>query len=318
MGYVFISYSSKHQLIADSVRKKILESNIDCWMAPYDIPTGSKYAAIIDKAIQDCSCFLLIFSLAAQDSVYVGKEVERAISYKKPVLPMKIEEFELNAEFKFYLGNQQITPVLDIDENIDEFNKIISAIKVYNDIDDNAIERTSKDAKPKTKLKIHLQALHYAYLKFAALTNDSSPELAHSVGFKEIRHTAELEDYDLPALKCTVTNLSNKRLIVQEPFINGKIRINENTYDGIGFMRLPQHKKTLDLGESVDFYLHGPIIVSIIESFINNLVQSIIVKDNFDCEYQIPIEDIREARAYFMSYCSDLTALKEKHIKYTL
>ena len=99
MGYAFISYSTKNQAAADSLRDLLKKNRIDSWMAPYDIPVGSKYANVINKAIKDCSCFILLLTNASQNSVWVSKEVERAICYKKPLFPIQLEDIVLNDEF---------------------------------------------------------------------------------------------------------------------------------------------------------------------------------------------------------------------------
>lgn len=55
IGYAFISYSTKNQSSADAMRTLFNKHNIDICMAPYDIPVGSKYAAVITRAIRDCT-----------------------------------------------------------------------------------------------------------------------------------------------------------------------------------------------------------------------------------------------------------------------
>ena len=52
MGYAFISYCTKNQTAADAFRDLFIEYGIDTWMAPYDIPAGSKYAGVITNAIR--------------------------------------------------------------------------------------------------------------------------------------------------------------------------------------------------------------------------------------------------------------------------
>ncbi|MCD7883433.1 MAG: toll/interleukin-1 receptor domain-containing protein [Lachnospiraceae bacterium] len=129
--YVFISYSSKNQRIADSVRFMLLEKGVPCWMAPYDIPAGSKYAYVINDALENCACLLLLLSNASQNSQFVEREIERAISYKKAIIPMQLEELELNSGFKFYIGNCQIISVPEIRENSPEFDRILKGINCY-------------------------------------------------------------------------------------------------------------------------------------------------------------------------------------------
>lgn len=55
MGYVFISYSTKNQQMADSFRVLLNQNGIETWMAPGDIPFGSTYMATINRAIKDSS-----------------------------------------------------------------------------------------------------------------------------------------------------------------------------------------------------------------------------------------------------------------------
>lgn len=110
-GYSFISYSSKDSLfIADLVN--ILKGyNIAYWKAPEMIPAGSNYAREIPKAIRDCDVFLLVISEASQDSIWVEKEVDVAICYRKKIIPIKIDNVPLSDMYRFYLNNVQIVDV---------------------------------------------------------------------------------------------------------------------------------------------------------------------------------------------------------------
>ncbi len=128
MGYAFISYSTKNQSEGDSVRALFNKKGIKTWMAPYDIPAGSGYASEITQAIKNCACFVLLLSKSAQSSMWVDKEVERALSHKKSVIVIQLEDIILNDSFEFYLGNCQIQSVKKIDENADGFQKILDAV----------------------------------------------------------------------------------------------------------------------------------------------------------------------------------------------
>lgn len=132
MGYAFISYSTKNQSSADRVRNILLKYDIDTWMAPYDISAGSKYAAVITKAIRDCSCFVLLLSNDAQISDAVDSEVElAALTYKKPIIAVEIEKVKLNDAFTFYIHNKQIVAMHTIDEESKEMKQVLSAINTY-------------------------------------------------------------------------------------------------------------------------------------------------------------------------------------------
>lgn len=107
-NYVFISYTSADRQTGDLFRALLGEQGIACWMAPYDIPAGSRYAFAINDALENCACLLLLLTDGAQQSQFVEREVERAVTYRKPILTVQLEEMTLNSGFKFYLGSSQI------------------------------------------------------------------------------------------------------------------------------------------------------------------------------------------------------------------
>lgn len=131
MGYTFISYSTKNQTAADAMREFLLKNQIDVWMAPFDIPAGSKYAEVINKAIKGCSCVVLILTEASQNSIWVAKEVERAVNYQKPIIPVQMEDIILNDEFEFYISSSQVVAVQKINEESEELSKIVSSVKTF-------------------------------------------------------------------------------------------------------------------------------------------------------------------------------------------
>lgn len=128
-NYVFISYSTKNQASADAMKDLLNRSGIETWMAPGDIPVGSKYAYVINKALKHCSCFLLMLSNDAQNSIWVAKEVERAINYHKPIFSVQIEDMILNDEFEFYISTDQLVAVRKIDKNAKEIKKLLQSVK---------------------------------------------------------------------------------------------------------------------------------------------------------------------------------------------
>ena len=70
-------------------------------MAPYSIPPGSDYGSEIPPAIKNCDVFVLVLSYASQDSVWVPKEVDMALSNRKPIIPVHIDNSDINDSFDF-------------------------------------------------------------------------------------------------------------------------------------------------------------------------------------------------------------------------
>ncbi len=169
MGYAFISYSTKNQAEGDAVRALFNRKGIKTWMAPYDIPAGSGYAAEISQAIKNCACLVLLLSKSAQNSTWVDKEVERALAHKKSVIVIQLEDIILNNSFEFYLGNCQIQPVKKIDEAAEDFQKILDAVVALTGTELSTSQaNTDKPQKkkvipitPSPKQKKAITALHF-------------------------------------------------------------------------------------------------------------------------------------------------------------
>ena len=107
---VFISYSSKNRELVHKIVRVLEHIGVSYWKAPDMIPVGSNYAREIPRAIRECDLFLLILSKESQESVWVEKEVDSAICYKKNIVPFKIDDTPMNDTFSFYLNNVQMIP----------------------------------------------------------------------------------------------------------------------------------------------------------------------------------------------------------------
>lgn len=144
MGYAFISYCTKNQESAEAMRQILINNNIDTWMAPYNIPAGSDYAAVITNAIRECSCFVLLLSEASQGSVAVNSEVELGVlTFKKPIVIVELEQVTLNDAFTFYIHNKQIFPVRVMDEKADSVKEIVKSVRLS--IEHGSIPVTSRN-----------------------------------------------------------------------------------------------------------------------------------------------------------------------------
>lgn len=102
---IFISYSSHDKVIADALCSKLENNNIRCWIAPRDILGGVEYGAAIIEALDGCQAVLLVFSAKANDSPQVRKEVERAVSKGKILIPFRIENILPTKAMEFALCN---------------------------------------------------------------------------------------------------------------------------------------------------------------------------------------------------------------------
>ena len=104
MGHdVFISYSSKNSTTAQAICHELEDNGVRCWMAPRNIPVGSKYASVITQAIKECKAVVLVFSEQSAISPWVESEINIAFSNRKPIVPYKIDAATLENYDEFYL-----------------------------------------------------------------------------------------------------------------------------------------------------------------------------------------------------------------------
>lgn len=102
--HAFISHSSKDSEFACRLVSLLEAEGIKCWIAPRDIPAGSDYATEILQALQRAQCLALIFTEHANTSVHVLREVERAISFRRPILPLKTADLVPEGSFAYFLA----------------------------------------------------------------------------------------------------------------------------------------------------------------------------------------------------------------------
>lgn len=104
MHDVFISYSSKNQVIADALCHYLEEQKIRCWIAPRNILPGKDYAEVIDEAITGCKVFILVFSQPSAESIWCNKEVNSALNERKIIIPFRIDSAPISGSMKWYLA----------------------------------------------------------------------------------------------------------------------------------------------------------------------------------------------------------------------
>jgi adenylate cyclase len=105
MGHeVFLSYSSTDRATADAVVAGLEEHGVRCWVAPRDIPAGSEYGEEIIEAVKACRVCVVVFSGSANASPHVRREVERAVSAQKQIVPFRVENLEPSGAMEYALG----------------------------------------------------------------------------------------------------------------------------------------------------------------------------------------------------------------------
>lgn len=107
MAEVFVSYASPDREVAFKIAAFLEEQSITCWIAPRDVPPGMEYGAAILQGIETSNALVLVLSEHSNDSQFVRKEVERAVSKVKPVLPVRIREVVPSGSLEFFISSAQ-------------------------------------------------------------------------------------------------------------------------------------------------------------------------------------------------------------------
>lgn len=135
---IFISYSSKDSLFVNEILSVLRALGCNYWRAPEMIPAGSNYAREIPRVIESCDIVLLIVSKNSQESIWVEKEIDSAINHHKKIVPINLDNTELNTVFKFYLNNVQMIPYkTDKDNRLEELK--VSLGRIVANVEDEDI-----------------------------------------------------------------------------------------------------------------------------------------------------------------------------------
>ena len=76
-------------------------------MAPRDIAPGLDYGTQIIDAIEACTVLVLVLSERSNYSIFVRKEVERAIAKGKRVIPFRIQNVTVSRSLEFFISDAQ-------------------------------------------------------------------------------------------------------------------------------------------------------------------------------------------------------------------
>jgi TolB-like protein/Flp pilus assembly protein TadD len=106
-AHVFISYASHDAEMAQRVCSALETAGSPCWLAPRDVKAGAQYADAIVRAINEAKAVVLVLSGSAVGSSHVGREVERAASKRKPIIPFRLDTAVLSPELEYFLSNSQ-------------------------------------------------------------------------------------------------------------------------------------------------------------------------------------------------------------------
>lgn len=104
MSRVFVSYSSKDRKRCAEIVEFLENEGIRCWVAPRDIPPGALWMESVTEAIDDSFAVLLLVTAHSNGSSQVRRELERAVSKSKTIVPMILEEVQFSKWMQYSIS----------------------------------------------------------------------------------------------------------------------------------------------------------------------------------------------------------------------
>ncbi len=98
MSDIFISYKREEQAIAKELANALEEEGWSVWWDP-NLRAGEHFDDVIEKALNEAKCVVVIWSNLSVNSEYVKAEATEALEQRK-LLPVKIENVSLPFRFK--------------------------------------------------------------------------------------------------------------------------------------------------------------------------------------------------------------------------
>jgi tetratricopeptide (TPR) repeat protein len=103
----FISHAKADEKKARAIAEGLESRGFKCWIAPRDVRVGRSYGDEIIRGIESTRSFVLVLSKASNDSAFVAREVERAVSKKKPIFAVRIANVEPAPSLELFISGTQ-------------------------------------------------------------------------------------------------------------------------------------------------------------------------------------------------------------------
>jgi tetratricopeptide (TPR) repeat protein len=103
----FISHAKADAKKAQAIAEGLEKRGVKCWIAPRDVNAGRAYGDEIIRGIGSARSFVLVLSKASNDSAFVAREVERAVSKKKPIFAVRIADVQPAPALELFISGTQ-------------------------------------------------------------------------------------------------------------------------------------------------------------------------------------------------------------------
>ncbi|MBD2448594.1 TIR domain-containing protein [Nostoc sp. FACHB-152] len=95
MTQVFLSYSEKERAVMEKVANLLMRESFTVWTNKTDIQSGTDFVESIYRGIEEADNLVFLMSPASLQSEYCQMEVSHAFSLKKRIIPLLIEQVDI-------------------------------------------------------------------------------------------------------------------------------------------------------------------------------------------------------------------------------
>ncbi len=102
---IFVSHSSEDADLCKRITGLLEDAGLQVWIAPRNIRAGESYGEQIMLGLESSQFVLLVLSEAANQSKFVAREIERAVSLGKVVIPLRIQDVQPNKSMALFVSS---------------------------------------------------------------------------------------------------------------------------------------------------------------------------------------------------------------------
>ncbi|NEP12331.1 MAG: toll/interleukin-1 receptor domain-containing protein, partial [Symploca sp. SIO2C1] len=96
MTQVFLSYANENRETMEKIRNSLRRQSITVWTNLTDIQTGEAFGEAINRGIEQADNLVYLLSPESINSKYCQQELDLALSLNKRIIPVLVQETELN------------------------------------------------------------------------------------------------------------------------------------------------------------------------------------------------------------------------------
>ena len=126
---IFISYSRKDSMIVNEFVNRLEAEGFRVWIDRDGIESGDAFKKVIVHAIKESSIVAFFSSEHSNTSPWTAKEINIAVHYDKPIIPIKIDKTVYNDEVEFDLVSLDYVDYTDPSMRSAMMEKLVRTVK---------------------------------------------------------------------------------------------------------------------------------------------------------------------------------------------